>query len=138
MKHLIGPHTEQFGVGGYNAILLALLYLVSHLHHSELWIAFTGRLGRIVLSPAHHQIHHSADPAHFNRNFGNTLAVFDWIAGSLYVPPATREKLSFGAGPSPYDPHSATGLLIMPFADAARAVIVRSPPVPQDGIGVRA
>jgi sterol desaturase/sphingolipid hydroxylase (fatty acid hydroxylase superfamily) len=117
VKHLIGAHTEQFGVGGFNAILLAALYLISHLHHSEMWIAFNGRLGRLILSPAHHQLHHSANPAHFNCNFGNTFAVFDWIADSLYVPSAKAE-LQFGTGPSAYDVHSVTGLLMMPFADA--------------------
>jgi sterol desaturase/sphingolipid hydroxylase (fatty acid hydroxylase superfamily) len=134
VKLIVGSQTGQFGVGGYNAILLASLYLVSHLHHSEMWIAFNGKLGRVILSPAHHQIHHSANPVHFNRNFGNTLAVFDWVAGSLYVPPAKRERLSFGAGSSAYDLHSASGLLIMPFVEVVQAVIKQSPPDAQTEI----
>jgi sterol desaturase/sphingolipid hydroxylase (fatty acid hydroxylase superfamily) len=119
VKYFAGARTGQFQMGGINVILLSSLYLISHLQHSEMWIAFTGRLGRLVLSPAHHQIHHSADPAHYNRNFGNSFAVFDWIAGSLYVPAAKAERLKFGADPSAYDVHSVTGLLVMPFADAA-------------------
>ena len=53
-------------------------------------------LGATVLSPAHHQVHHSADPRHFDRNFGNTLALFDRLFGTLHVPTEKREALRFG------------------------------------------
>jgi sterol desaturase/sphingolipid hydroxylase (fatty acid hydroxylase superfamily) len=42
-----------------------------------MWIAFTGVAGRILQSPAHHQLHHSANPAHFDRNLGFALAF--WV-----------------------------------------------------------
>jgi sterol desaturase/sphingolipid hydroxylase (fatty acid hydroxylase superfamily) len=117
--HIFGANTGQLGFGGSNAILLAMLYLLTHLHHSHMWIPFTGRMGKTILSPAHHQIHHSSDSKHFNSNFGNTLALFDWAAGTLRVPTKKREYLTFGASPLPYDPHSVTGILVMPFVDAA-------------------
>ncbi|CAN5304644.1 hypothetical protein BH09PSE3_BH09PSE3_08790 [soil metagenome] len=120
VRQTFGSNISQFGVGGSNAILLSALYLLTHLHHSHMWIAFTGKLGRIVLSPAHHQLHHSTNPQHFNRNFGNTLALFDLIAGTLHVPTKKRQVLTFGAGPLPYDPHTVTGTLVMPFVDAAQ------------------
>lgn len=107
-------------MAGYaNIVMLVALYLLLHLQHSHVWIPFTGRLGRLILSPAHHQLHHSTNPAHFNRNFGATLAVFDRLAGTLLVPTHARERLTFGAGPFAYDPHSVTGTLVMPFVDAA-------------------
>jgi len=31
-------------------------------------------------------LHHSADPAHFNCNMGASLAIWDWLAGSLRMP----------------------------------------------------
>lgn len=120
VRHLFGTATDIVGGLGANAILLSATYLLTHLQHSHLWIAFTGWWGRIVLSPAHHQLHHSADPKHFNSNFGNTLALFDWWAGTLRVPTRKRERLAFGAGPTLYDPHSISGLLVMPFMDAIR------------------
>jgi sterol desaturase/sphingolipid hydroxylase (fatty acid hydroxylase superfamily) len=131
VRHAFDMHTGEFGIGGSNAILLVGLYLLTHLHHSHMWISFTGALGRVLLSPAHHQMHHSADPKHYNRNFGNTLGLFDWLAGTLYVPTRQREFLTFGAGPLPYDPHTVTGTLVMPFVDAANlykaAATIRTP-----------
>jgi sterol desaturase/sphingolipid hydroxylase (fatty acid hydroxylase superfamily) len=53
-------------------------------------------LGRIVVSPAHHQVHHSANPKHFNKNFGSCLALWDWMFGTPYMPEKTREPLTFG------------------------------------------
>lgn len=83
-------------IAGGNAILLVYVYLYGHLQHSHLWMAFGGIWGRIFLSPAHHQIHHSNNPIHYDKNFGGSLAVFDWIFGTLHMPSAKRERLTFG------------------------------------------
>ena len=122
VRHVVSSPDRDANFEGANAILLVASYLLTHLHHSHMWIAFTGKLGRVVLSPAHHQLHHSADPSHFNRNFGNTLALFDFLAGTLRIPGKKRENLTFGAGALNYDPHGVTGLLVMPFCDAAEGV----------------
>lgn len=102
--------------------MFVALFLLLHLQHSHVWIPFTGRLGKLILSPAHHQLHHSDNPKHFNRNLGATLAIFDRIGGTLLVPTKQREHLTYGAGSFDYDPHSATGTLLMPFVDAAKEV----------------
>jgi sterol desaturase/sphingolipid hydroxylase (fatty acid hydroxylase superfamily) len=52
-----------------------------------------GWLGWIVASPQFHRIHHSADPSHYDRNFGVTLSLFDHLLGTAHpsrdVYPAT-------------------------------------------------
>jgi sterol desaturase/sphingolipid hydroxylase (fatty acid hydroxylase superfamily) len=123
VKQTVGLQTGEFAVGGYNVILLGSLYLIAHLHHSEMWIPFTGRLGQIVMSPAHHQLHHSANPAHYNRNFGNSFAGFDRLFGTLLMPSSTNERLKFGADPSAYNVHGISGLLLQPFAEAAQTIV---------------
>lgn len=110
-----GEAMAPFGTQGANAIKTAILLSIFHLQHSELWIPATGRLGRLILSPAHHQIHHSADPAHFDRNFGFVLAIWDRMAGTLYVPEKTREPIRFGVPYEGYDHHGVKGALLMPF-----------------------
>jgi hypothetical protein len=85
-------------LGDSNIILVFFIHAYVPLQHSHVWIAFTGVLGRIFVSPAHHQIHHSADQKHFNCNFGSCLALWDWMFGTLYVPGKGREKLTFGVG----------------------------------------
>ncbi len=80
-----------------SGILYALyLALWGHLQHSHFWISFTGLLGRIFLSPAHHQIHHSCNPIHFDKNFGASLALWDWLFSTLHIPQRDNEHLRFG------------------------------------------
>jgi sterol desaturase/sphingolipid hydroxylase (fatty acid hydroxylase superfamily) len=114
-----GGPVHAYAINGTNLVLLAFIYSVAHLQHSQIWIATTGVWGRVFLSPAHHQVHHSDNPKHFDRNFGSTLAVWDWMAGTLHAPTARRERITFGAGSSVHRPHSVTGTLITPFVEAA-------------------
>jgi sterol desaturase/sphingolipid hydroxylase (fatty acid hydroxylase superfamily) len=110
-----------FGVGaGGNVVALAFVWILGHLQHSHLWIAVTGPLGRVIVSPAHHQIHHSNDPKHFNKNFGSSLAIWDWIFGTLHIPNRDREDLSFGVGSATPDHHTVVGGMLTPFAMAWR------------------
>lgn len=113
-----GRATAGFTVNGANVLLLAAAILLTRLHHSHLWISFTGGWGRALLSPAHHQIHHSADPAHFDRNFGNSLAIWDWLFGTLHVPTRKRQRLTFGVTGPAYHPHRFGEALIMPLVAA--------------------
>jgi sterol desaturase/sphingolipid hydroxylase (fatty acid hydroxylase superfamily) len=121
-RFLLGPASHQFSIWGVNALLLAGAVCLTHLQHSHLWISFTGRLGRTFLSPAHHQIHHSRNPLHFDRNLGNTLAAFDLMFGTLHVPAKKREDLRFGVDDLGYNPHGFAGGLLLPAADGWRAL----------------
>ena len=114
---MLGSATAGWTLGGTNLFLILGVCLVGHLQHSHVWIAFSGGLGRLVASPAHHQLHHSADPAHFGRNLGSTLTVFDWLFGTLLLPTRERPPLVFeveGGG----TPHTITGGLVTPFVRA--------------------
>ncbi len=99
-----------------NALMILYIYLTAQLQHTQVWIPFTGVLGRVFMSPAHHQLHHSADPAHYNCNMGASLALWDWLAGSLRLPPARSPRLTYGAPGFDHDPHSAIGLVVEPAA----------------------
>jgi sterol desaturase/sphingolipid hydroxylase (fatty acid hydroxylase superfamily) len=90
------------------------------MQHSHVWLPLRGWLGRLILSPAHHQIHHSVDEAHHDRNFGNTFAGFDWLFGTLFIPPRKRPKLVFGVDTQKHPTHSLREGLLDPFAAAAR------------------
>lgn len=122
LRHLLGPSAGEISVSGTNLLVFLASIVVSYLQHSHLWLATTGRWSRWLLSPAHHQLHHSADPRHHNRNLGSTLALFDRIAGTLLVPTARRQPLRFGVDGLAYDPHGMRGAILQPFADAARTI----------------
>ncbi|HTO78540.1 MAG TPA: sterol desaturase family protein, partial [Methylocystis sp.] len=113
--------TDIISIDGKNIIFLVFLWSIGHLQHSQFWIPFGGIWGRIFLSPAHHQIHHSADPKHFNRNFGSVLAVWDRMAGTLETPTTENPRLSYGAREERADAHSWAGFLVTPLVGAALA-----------------
>lgn len=117
-NYLFGNTAYQYAISDTNLILVVFIHAWGHLQHSHMWISFTGVLGRIFLSPAHHQVHHSTDPIHFNKNMGSCLAVWDWMFGTLYVPNKEREKMSFGVEPDRPYAHTIRGELLAPFYHA--------------------
>jgi sterol desaturase/sphingolipid hydroxylase (fatty acid hydroxylase superfamily) len=38
-------------------------------------------------------VHHSANPKHFNKNFGSCLALWDWMFGTLYMPQSVNVEM---------------------------------------------
>lgn len=120
--YLLTSGVTPYAISGTNVILLAFAYGLVHLQHSHVWLPFTGWLGRVIQSPAHHQIHHSSDRAHHNRNFGSCLAIWDWMFGTLHVPSRERESLRFGVDARHAEAHTVTAMLIDPFVRAGRRV----------------
>jgi sterol desaturase/sphingolipid hydroxylase (fatty acid hydroxylase superfamily) len=116
MMYAFGPGVRPFTLLSGNILTMAFLVTYGHLRHSHMWIAFTGVAGRILQSPAHHQLHHSANPAHFDKNLGFALALWDWAFGTLAIPAKTREPVVFGVGEEAPPFRSALGALIAPCA----------------------
>lgn len=119
---LFGPGVTPIMLGGTNLLIFVSAVALTHLQHSHLWVTFGPRWGRVLLGPAHHQIHHSADPAHFNRNLGSSLALFDRLFGTFYMPAPRREPLRFGVDDGERNPHGLRAALIEPFIAAARGL----------------
>ena len=116
LGYLLGGEISIFHVNGTNLILLAFIFVTVHLQHSHIWIAAPGPLGRVLMSPAHHQLHHSENSAHFDKNFGSCLSLWDWMFGTLQMPERRREHLTFGVGQRRAAHHTVIGSLITPFA----------------------
>jgi sterol desaturase/sphingolipid hydroxylase (fatty acid hydroxylase superfamily) len=109
---------------GTNIILLCFVVTTIHLQHSHIAIGFNGCLGRIIFSPAHHQIHHSTREEHFGCNLGSCLAIWDWMFGTLLLPDRVTQRLKFGTDTNGdrYAPHTMAGGLALPFWRAARTL----------------
>ena len=71
-------------IAGVNAAFVLASLALANLHHSHVWLGFPPWLERVLISPAMHQLHHSTEPAHHGRNYGQTLAVWDWVFGSWH------------------------------------------------------
>ena len=117
-NYMFGETAYQYALSDTNIILVLFIHTYVHLQHSHMWIAFRGVLGRIFVSPAHHQVHHSDNPKHFDKNFGSCLALWDWMFGTLYVPQKEREPITFGFADRA-DAHTVKGELVNPLIDAA-------------------
>lgn len=121
MNYLFGKTTYQYAIGDANLIFVLFVHAYVHLQHTHLWIPLRGVLGCIFVSPAHHQVHHSTNPIHFNKNLGSCLAIWDWLFGTLHIPSKEPEILHFGVEESPgvrrpaHEVHSMPRRLLEPF-----------------------
>ena len=69
-------------------------FAAANLRHSHIWISF-GRLERIFISPAQHQIHHSVGSSHVN--LGSIFSFWDGFLGTRMYSGKKRD-LEFGLG----------------------------------------
>jgi sterol desaturase/sphingolipid hydroxylase (fatty acid hydroxylase superfamily) len=128
MTWLFGPGAGHITLLNGNIVLTLFMLSWGHLRHSHLWIPFQGLMGKLFQSPAHHQVHHSTDPRHFDKNLGFALAVWDWAFGTLHIPTREREVSEYGVGEE-YEDYATLGRsLARPFAKAGGAL--RQTPAP--------
>ncbi len=136
-----GDRVSLVMVLGANAFKFVFNALGANLRHSEVPIRYWPWLENFLLSPVQHQIHHSEDPRHHDRNFGVVLACWDRLFGT-HCHSEPNQELRYGLGPAAAEPHSLYALYLLPFREGAgvihRAMIrgwrrpLPSPLVPTD------
>ena len=95
--------------------------LIGNLRHSPVWLSYGPAIGKWLISPAHHQLHHSLEQKHFGCNRGFELAIWDRLRGTLYVPPIQPETFRMGLGDETDGQyHTLARMYFWPFAGAAR------------------
>ena len=107
-------------------VALWAVNLIDNLRHSHVWITYGPRVGRWIVSPAHHQLHHSCEPRHeinsrggCNRGF--SLAIWDRWYGTMRMPEALPETFRMGLGEgTDRDWHSVKHMYLLPFSGAVR------------------
>lgn len=72
-------------VGPASAIVMVILGLQGFFQHACTSIHL-GPLRHLVSDNRFHRIHHSIDPEHHNRNFGNFTTVWDRVFGTAHFP----------------------------------------------------
>jgi len=128
----LGGTFQYFYPGGVtqvtiiNVSVMFFVYnLIANLRHSHIWLSYGWFINHIISSPAMHQLHHSSEKRHHDKNYALVFSFWDYLAGTLYVP---REKEEFKWGLSnqehlAYD--SVTSLYLTPIKKAV-ALIGRS------------
>jgi sterol desaturase/sphingolipid hydroxylase (fatty acid hydroxylase superfamily) len=117
---LLGQTVAPLEVLGVNVFVFAFNAAGYNLRHSHVWLAWPGWLGWVLGSPAYHQIHHSVDPRHLDRNFAFMFPVWDRLFGCAWIP-REREELRFGlAGGGEDEYRSVLRLWFLPFTEILR------------------
>lgn len=80
--------------------------LLGRTHHAAVDLDFSrlGKVGSALVRPSDHRVHHSPEVAHFDKNYGEALIVWDRLFGT-YVEPESIEVAEQAV-----DGHMATGL----------------------------
>lgn len=99
------------------ALYQALLLPISLFHHADVLLSarLERVLGRFLVTPGLHRVHHSRWTPETNSNFGAILPVWDWLFGTLRIrrhPACIRVGLD---GYAPEEIDSLRGMLRTPF-----------------------
>lgn len=105
-----------------NVGLVAFNLLGGVLRHSHIWLSFGPRVERYLVSPAMHQIHHSCEARHLDKNMGYHLSIWDRMFGTVYIPEG-REHFELGLGAETAALQGVTASMVRPLIDAAKALI---------------
>lgn len=82
--YLFANNISVFQIIGVNLFVFIFNLAGSNLRHSPFYLGF-GPLEKLFISPAQHQIHHSVDSKHFDKNFGSALAIWDGLFNTLLL-----------------------------------------------------
>ena len=111
---VISLNPVEVAIFGINVYVMRNLLMMDFVRHTHIRMSF-GVLNHIVLCPHWHQVHHSIDPRHFDKNFGLGFSFWDRFFGTLYVP-GKDEDFKYGLTESDVrDYQSLFGLYILPL-----------------------
>lgn len=82
--YLFANNISVFTIIGVNLFVFMFNLAGSNLRHSAFYLGF-GRWERLFISPAQHQIHHSVEVKHFDKNFGSALSIWDRMFNSFVL-----------------------------------------------------
>jgi sterol desaturase/sphingolipid hydroxylase (fatty acid hydroxylase superfamily) len=110
------------------AVVYFIAGLFAPLRHSHIPFAFGPRLSKLFCSPVMHQFHHSAETKHFDKNFSLIFSIWDYLAGTIYIPARGETPAVLGIGKEGDELRSVWALYTNPFISLARRL--RKRPLP--------
>lgn len=119
--YLFGPTLKMYDILGANAFVFLFNFFGSNLRHSHIWLSWGDKVERVFISPAQHQIHHSDNPKHFDRNFGSALAIWDRLFSSLVLA-SQVDKIQYGISVNHQGHNSLVQIYLEPFIKALLAI----------------
>lgn len=111
----------ELTVFGINVYVMRNILMMDFVRHTHFKISF-GPLNNVVLCPHWHQLHHSVDPRHYDKNFGLLFSFWDRLFGTLCVP-ERDEDFKFGLMDRDVrDYQSLSGLYVLPLKKMGRLI----------------
>ncbi|SFC00359.1 sterol desaturase family protein [Pseudoalteromonas denitrificans] len=123
--YLFGATLSMYDILGANVFVFLFNFFGSNLRHSHVWLSWGDKIESVFISPAQHQIHHSDNPVHFDKNLGAALAIWDRLFGT-YIKASKVGKLSFGAGQYDAGHNSILAIYVKPFIMALKTFKLKS------------
>ena len=111
---LISLDPVEATVFGINVYVIRNILMMDFIRHTHFKISF-GKLDNVILSPHWHQLHHSVDPRHYDKNFGLLFSFWDRMFGTALAPEPDQD-FKFGLMDRDVrDYQSLFGLYILPL-----------------------
>lgn len=82
---------------GANVFSFIFFMLGANLRHSHVRFKYHRWVEYLFMSPMQHQIHHSKNRQHWDKNMGSKLAIWDWMFGTLHLSDKVK-KIHYGLG----------------------------------------
>ncbi|TCR68559.1 sterol desaturase family protein [Bosea sp. BK604] len=111
---LLSLNLVEVTIFGVNVYVMRNILMMDFVRHTHFKISF-GPLNNVILCPHWHQLHHSVDPRHYDKNFGLMFSFWDRLFGTLCVP-HPNEDFKFGLMErNARDYQSLSGLYLLPL-----------------------
>ena len=115
--YLFGNKVDLVTIFGASVGVVIFHSLGSNLRHSHIKIRYPKFVERILISPGQHQIHHSVEQQHYDKNFGVALAIWDLMFGSLAF--SEKKEHKFGLNTKFGKKQNLLHLYFYPFKSAS-------------------
>ncbi|WP_374311955.1 sterol desaturase family protein [Dongia sp.] len=114
-QYLTANSGMVYSVIGVDVVTLLFLLFGFNLRHSHVPMAYPRSISYFLVSPWMHQVHHSCEKRHIDKNMGFIFSIWDWMFGTLYIP-ARGETFVIGldSGEAPKF-HSVAAMYLRPF-----------------------
>ena len=89
---------------------------IGHIKHSNFKFNYPGFFKYLIQSPAHHWVHHSDNPKHYDKNFGDVFQIWDVLFKPNYDPtPQELKTINLGLKGIDYIKYNLMNLFLYPY-----------------------
>jgi sterol desaturase/sphingolipid hydroxylase (fatty acid hydroxylase superfamily) len=119
--YLTGGGRPEIAILGINVIQFGFYIVGFNLRHSHIPLGYGPVISKVLVSPWMHQVHHSRETRHLDRNMGFIFSFWDAMFGTLYIPKRNEAAYELGLTTGEHVHfHSLGALYFRPFANLAR------------------